>query len=113
MSEKQYNTYENIVPFTPNVGSSLDFKTVYRENTLHNIAYIQGNSLYYMKFYNENLPATESTSPLFSKNGKYMGSITFKVGGEVKLNILDGFSESDWNSQPIPYFISKSLITKE
>lgn len=112
MAEKQYNTYEKSSGFQESIGTSLDFKYVFRENTLHEIAYIQGSSLDYVKFYGKNPPATESTSPLFSKTGKYMGSITFKVGTDPELNILDGFSESDWNSQPIPYFISKSAITK-
>lgn len=113
MAEKQYNTYEKDTTFIPNFGGSLDGKNIYRDNTLHDIAYIQGSSLDYVKFYDKNLPATESTYPLFSKTGKYMGSITFKVGTDPELNIIDGFSESDWNSQPIPYFISKSAVTKE
>lgn len=112
MGEKQYNTYEKDITFQPSIKTSLDFKNVYRENTLHNLAYIQGALLDDIAFYGQNLPETESTSPLFSKTGKYMGSITFKVGGEVELNILEGFLKSDWNSQPIPYFISKSAVTK-
>lgn len=112
MAEKQYNTYEKSSVFQESIGTSLDFKNVWRENTLHDIAYIQGSLLDYVKFYGQNPPATESTYPLFSKTGKYMGSITFKVGTDPELNIIDGFSESDWNSQPIPYFISKSAVTK-
>lgn len=112
MAEKQYNTYEKDITFQPSVGADLGLKNVWRENTLHDIAYTQGSSLDYVKFYGKNLPATESTYPLFSKTGKYMGSITFKVGTDPELNIIDGFSESDWNSQPIPYFISESAITK-
>lgn len=112
MAVKDYNTNDNSSNFNPTVSGSLDGSHIYQSNGLLNVAYVDANSLNVIDFSTQlSKPLIESTSPLFSKKGEYMGSITFKIGGEKVLHILDGFSESDWNSQPIPYFYSESLVT--
>lgn len=112
MAVKYYNTNDNSSNFNPQVSGSLDGSYIYQSNNILDVAYIDANSLNAIDFsYMKDKPQIESTYPLFSKKGEYMGSITFKIGGEKVLHILDGFSESDWKSQPIPYFYSESLVT--
>ena len=112
MAVKDYNTFNNSSQFNPQVSGSLDGSHIYQSNNILDVAYIDANSLGAIDFsYMQDKPQIESTYPLFSKKGEYMGSITFKIGGEKVLHILKGFSESDWNSQPIPYFYSASIVT--
>lgn len=112
MAVKDYNIQDNSSEFNPQVSGSLDGSHIYQSNNILDVAYIDANSLGAIDFsYMLDKPQIESTYPLFSKKGEYMGSITFKIGGEKVLHILEGFSESDWNSQPIPYFYSTSIVT--
>lgn len=112
MAVKDYYTYNGSHNFNPTVSGSLDGSHIYQSNSLLDVAYVDASSLNVIDFSTQlSKPLIESTYPLFSKNGEYMGSITFKIGGEKVLHILDGFSESDWKSQPIPYFYSESQVT--
>lgn len=112
MAVKDYNTEIDSVGFFYTVSGNLDHSHIWQTNSLMDVAYVDSNSLNNIDLTGGlSKPEIESTYPLFSKKGEYMGSITFKIGGEKVLHILDGFSESDWKSQPIPYFYSASRVT--
>lgn len=75
-----------------------------------NLGYIYAMSLNYLTTSDTIRPKIDTTRPLFSKRGEYMGSVLIKANGEVETTILNGFTKEDWRPQPIEIFMDDSHV---